>query len=491
MSNSESLSDPLSFFSSKNEEKLAKKTFTLIHSYCSERSEEKELEFARKLLEIGFNASWELKDEIFLQICKQINCNINEMSLMKLFVLLAMSASAFPVSLRLYFPILNFLYSQIEVFSQSSFEDKAAFRSYAKLCFIRILRLFEGKPRKFIPSKRELICIMTMQQIMIPISLVNNWGKSLWIPVESYSTVCEAKCSVLKKFNIGVRGCYYGLFLHKNHNGEFEETLINEEDIFLDIIDVCDKEKEDFETRVKAGKQKGFNSLWFYDYKVILKLKVYYQGIADLEMETDGLCMAYAQHQCEVLKSNFNLSELNVIKLAALALYINAGSSDGEVNMNINLEDYVPKNMKNELSQGIWLEKISFEHAKLKQMNKYEAMKKYLDALKNCELFFAQLFTVEYVKIEDKKESAKIKAICAIKPKEVIFINEKTRKYEEKYELKQVLKFGVNKDSFFLMITEDGKTHFCESMAAKSINYMMSAYINMSIGRGIDFKEKF
>ena len=327
-----------------------------------------------------------------------------------------------------------------------------------------------------------------MQQVMVPISLAHNWGKSIFLPIESYTTVLEAKNSVLKKFSIGVRGCYYGLFLHKIRNGDLEETLTNEDQILLDIMEVCEREKEDFETRVKAGKQKGFNSLWFYDYKLVLKLKVYYPGISDLEVETDGLCMAYSQHQSEVLKGNFQLSELNAIRLAALALYIN--HDGGEVNVNLNLDDYVPKNLKPGLSSAIWVEKITFEYEKITQITKYEGMKKYLEYLKANELFFAQFFNLEYIRIgEDKKESPKIPAMIAVKPKEIILIDEKSRKYLGRYSLKEILKFGVNKEEIFLAITEDGVTHFCQTMSAKSINYMINAYINMSLGRGIDYSE--
>lgn len=492
MTYSTSLSHTLTAISNKEEEKIARKLFEQILSYCSEKNEERELIAAQRIIEIGFRGTFELKDEIYLLLAKQISGNLDEISLMKLYILLAMVSSSFPVSVRIYLPILNFLFEQIELLKVMNLEDKEAYQSYAKLCIKRIYRHFEGKARKSFPAKKELACIQTMQQIMVPVSLANNWGKSLFIPVESYSSVAEAKSAVLKTFNIGVRGCYYGLFLHKLRNGDLEESLINEDDSILDIINSCDQEKDDFENRIKAGKQKGFNSLWFFDYKIVLRLKIYYPGIFDLETETDGLCMAYAQHQCEVMKSNIQISEVTIIRLAALALYVNQGSSANkeQPTLNLNLEDYIPQSIRNSLSTSIWVEKISFEYEKIAQVSKYEVMKEYLELLRPTDLFLAFLFTVEYTKIDsEKNEIPKVPAIIAIKPKEILFLNYKSKKPICNYPLNQVSKFGVNKVSFFLMITEDGNTHFCETKVAQSINYFLTAYINLSLGRGIDYKD--
>lgn len=238
MSFETSLSDTLIQITSKNEEKTAKRLYSLIKEYCNEKTELKELETAFILLNETFLGSWELKDELFLLIAKEIINNKDEILLMKLFTLLVMATSCFSLSLMLYFPYLNFLLHQIALFTNSPLPEKDAFISYAKIAFIRVVRHFEGAHRLVMLSKRELSSIQNMHQIQIPISLANNWDKSIWVPIESYSTVRECRNIVLKMLNIGVMGWYYGLFLCEKKNGDIEERLLNEDLLLLDILQV-------------------------------------------------------------------------------------------------------------------------------------------------------------------------------------------------------------------------------------------------------------
>ena len=66
----------------KDQEKIAKKIFAMILAYCEGKDEARERELARKIIDVVWEGSWELKDEAFLQVCKQIHGNNDEVIFM-------------------------------------------------------------------------------------------------------------------------------------------------------------------------------------------------------------------------------------------------------------------------------------------------------------------------------------------------------------------------------------------------------------------------
>ena len=54
---------------------------------------------------------------------------------------------------------------------------------------------------------------------------------------------------------------------------------------------------------------------------------------------------------------------------------------------------------------------------------------------------------------------------------------------------KEILKWGLGKGkTSLLLVGEGGEQHFCEGAECRVINYCMNAYVNLTLGRGIDFE---
>lgn len=415
---------------------------------------------------------------------------------MKLYNLLALLSSSFPTSLRIYLPLLSFLLKNIETFSP---DIDPTIASFAKFCFIRIIRHFEGKARVEKPGMKEICCIQNLEQLTIQVLLPHHLSPSRSSPsagiqclLESYTTVGEVLTYVLEKMEIVVKSCYYGLYLFVDKNGEMEQHLLEEEDNIMDVINHCENEREDFLQRVTTPKKPGFNSLWYYDYHIVIQLKIFYK-ITSNDME--GHIFYFSQLSSLLFLSLTPLPASSILlKLISLSILIKYGCYEEGKEQNlqgkISLEDFLPKNFKpNEGTSQEFLEKAIEGYIELGEVGKEEAVKRFVDTLRGEDIFCMHQFLIDYTKISRDNAEAPISSIFTVYPEGIKIFEKKTGKKLIQMSYKEILKWGLGKGkTSLLLVGEGGEQYFCEGAECKVINYCMNAYVNLTLGRGIDFE---
>ena len=206
------LAKPLTSDANKSAKKEALEVFRLIQVYMKDRkTKDKEAtitSLAQDIIEVGYNKDM-LRDEIYVQLCKQTNGNPNLESLRRGWELLALCLGFFPPSTR----FENVLKDYIQ---QHSMIDDIVFaipvtlhgeekqigwhlKKYAIKCFKRLRRIGTSghlKPKK--PSKEEIEA--SRWQIIFPSQFGNtlaetmenqrarfpNEPRQVWIPTSSF-----------------------------------------------------------------------------------------------------------------------------------------------------------------------------------------------------------------------------------------------------------------------------------------------------------------
>ena len=466
----------------KTNEKLATKSFKLIVTYLYEKDEESSLEIASELLTMVFQAQDrdELKNEVFLQILKQTRNAPDDILATKAYIMLILFSSMFRPANVFIFPILQHLYITIQTNQKN--DEHQILRALNKACFMRILRVFATGERKKLPGLKELKIISRVKKIIIHVVLPNNWERFIAIPIEPYTTVMEAKHLLLKFLNLEDNQAFFGLFSVVNRNGELEEVFLDDEEKYMDVLDELEKQKEDFEKRVSQGKNKGFNKLWFFDYRIILKIRLFFRLF---EGDVDGLNFYYLQHQGDFINGKFiNVNDTDLYLLVTFSLLIAYDIKLDNPLENRVLAKLLPRNPIKPFNLTLILEHVKDLVEKHKDLSKKELKLQFLDILRKYDGFMTHSFLINCRQINKKNEEIfKAHLKLLIRPLQLFFLDDFTNKMVKSYRFEEIKEWGVNKGIIFIITTEDGITHICETNQAKWMDYLIRKYSKMALGK--------
>ena len=210
--------------------------------------------------------------------------------------------------------------------------------------------------------------------------------------------------------------------------------------------------------------------------------------------------MHYVQTNFEVIKGLYRLSVEEIIQLAALQFYINYGNiSDNDILREVSTEikKYIPCNKLVHIEKGeITVEKIIEAYNDNKSITRLEAKNKYLNIIKNNELWettqFNCVFSSKYN--TENTNSQKIqnpdhipdKCIVCISPKEII-ITDEDRNVILKLKYKFLASWGVNGDLFVIVKKQDkiyNKMYF-ESSQSQLFKILMDSYAGILAGKNM------
>ena len=168
------------------------------------KSSKKTTGHAKKHLKLTMTSCEDLKDEGYVQVLKQIKEHKDPEKALKGWDFLAILASCYIPSMRLFYSILNYLLFEIK-----NNNDQEIVRR-ANYVFIRLYRSYEQR-RKNIPSDNELAHIEKMRPLVLPIHFFSE--ACTHAEVESYTTVKEVKNLIMKKLQFNVSKIpYYCLY---------------------------------------------------------------------------------------------------------------------------------------------------------------------------------------------------------------------------------------------------------------------------------------
>ena len=430
-------------------EEIALQLFKNLVSYMGDRSSSKAPQLhAIKHTRLAMRSPEEVKDEAYLQVIKQITRNPNPNRCMRGWNLFAIMASCYPPSMELYHALIHYLLDIIK----TGDEDLAKRANYIA---IRLSKTFESR-RKISPSDIEIKHVEAMKPIVIQMNFFS--GAATSCQVESYTTIRELKTIVMRKLSLNIsRIPYFSIYEMCFKPDCIEERYLNEFEKVCDILSVWQKETENF-------KKKEIN----VEFKFYLKLLLYYEYNPE---DIDSVTMTYVQCCFEANKGRYNLSEEDILKLAAIQLYIDYGHLSQEEmqnNLKEHIKNFVPYNKFQINSEDSWAEKILQQYNNTNLASKLEAKNAYLNILKQNELFQSCQFICKYdPKMNNANNNSQKEAnpchitedcIVAVKPHEIVICDSNRNKIYS-FPLTILASWGVNSDTFVLVEKKNEKEY--------------------------------
>ena len=459
-------------------EDIALQLFKNLMSYMGDRSSSKNPQLhVIKHTRLAMKSPEEVKDEAYLQVIKQITRNPNPNRTMRGWNFFAIMASCYPPSMDLYHALIHYLLDIIKTGDEN-------LSKRANYIAIRLSKTFESR-RKVAPSDEEIKHVEAMKPIIVQMNFFS--GASTSIPVESYTTIRELKTLVMKKLLLNIsRIPYYAIYELCTLPDKIEERYLNESEKVCDILSVWQKETEEY--------QKKNITVTF---KFYLKLLLYFVHNPE---DVDSVTMEYVQVSYEATKGRYNLSEEQIIKLAAIQLFIEqTPKSEDEIRQHIRdeIKKYIPPEKFAINSESVWPEKIMNEFSSLNFSNKLEAKNKYIEVLQDNDLFQSCQFICTYdPKINNANNNSQHEAnpnhitedcIVAIKPKEIIILDANRNKIYT-IPITLLASWGVNAELFVIVEKKSDKEYsksyfYCNQ--TKLFKIVLDSYTNIITGKNM------
>jgi hypothetical protein len=342
---------------------------------CDRTSTKKPVDHAKKIVALTLNSKEEMRDEAYVQVLKQMKNHKDPNKTLKGWNFLAILASSYAPSERLYYSILNFLFFEIKNNNDPNIVNRANY------IFARLFKTFTSK-RKNIPSDNEISHIEQLTPIYIPVHFFSN--SSVYNAVESYTTVRELKNMVMKELNFSSnRGPYFGIYEVCNKKNQVEERFIDDSEKICDVMSLWDKEIEE---SLKNKEQ--------VEFKLYLKIFIHYNYT---ETDNDTITIVFTQSVYDVINGKYILKEQDIVTLAALQLLVNYSNNQDLAFQNLqkNLDKYVPFIHINLNPSVYWVEKIMDLFSKLKSSSKLESKLTYIEHLRTSPLWEAHQFSAK------------------------------------------------------------------------------------------------
>lgn len=435
---------------------------------CDRKSSKKPIEHAKKHLKLTINASEEVKEEAYIQVLKQIKDHKNYEKSIRGWNFLAILASCYVPSSKLFYAILNFLLFEIKNNSDQNIVK------HANYIFIRLYRTSENK-RKNVPSENEITHIENMESISLPIYFFPETSENA--EIESYTTVRELKTNIMQKLNFAaIRIPYYCLYEVCNKKEVIEERFLEETERVCDMLSLWDKE---IQNSLKQKEQVGF--------KIYLKIFLYYPYT---ENDVDTLTVVYTQSVYDVVNGKYKLQEEEVITLAALQLLIEFSTSQDSAYQSLQkyLEKYLPVNLLAVNPAVYWVQKVMELYSGFKASSKLEAKLTYIEQLKNSPLWEVHQFSGKFSsKNLENSENFPEDVIIGIKPQGISIFDTDRNEFVH-YPYHVIANWGISATFFVIIVSQSEGSmvkHYFETNQTKIIQALMESYTNLIAGKSI------
>uniref|UniRef100_A0AAR2JXI3 Myosin VIIBa n=1 Tax=Pygocentrus nattereri TaxID=42514 RepID=A0AAR2JXI3_PYGNA len=354
----------------------------------------------------------DLRDEIYCQICKQLQENGNRSSFFRGWVLLSLCLGIFPPTER----FIKYLQSFIRLGPVG----------YAPYCAERLRRTVANGVRGEPPSWLELQATKNKKPMAISVTLMD--GRTINLPVDSASTskeVCQMLSQKVKLQDTFGFSLYVALYDKVWSLGSGHEHV-------MDAISQCEQE-----VKRKGGKEQ--HAPW----RLYFRKEIFtpWHDCSQDSVSTDLIYrqvirgLKYGEYQCE--------REEDVAELAAKHFFVQYGSDSSMENTESVVQDCVNSTLLESKSEAKWIQMVNTAHLQGPYINSKakaaEVKAEVVDfARQKWPLFFSRFFEVVR---HSGPSLPKNKFIVAINWTGITFLDERERKL---LELSYPMVTGVN-----------------------------------------------
>uniref|UniRef100_A0A3Q1FFD4 Unconventional myosin-VIIb-like n=1 Tax=Acanthochromis polyacanthus TaxID=80966 RepID=A0A3Q1FFD4_9TELE len=342
----------------------------------------------------------DLRDEIYCQICKQLQDNKNRNSYFRGWILMSLCLGVFPPTE----PFQKYLQSFI----------RSAPRGYASYCANRLRRTVMNGMRGEPPSWLELQATKTLQPMIVTVTLLDR--RSINLPVDSATTsreICQLLASKVKLIDTFGFSLYVALYEKVWALGSGREHV-------MDAISQCEQEVK------KRGGQEQ-HAPW----RLLLRKEIFtpWHNCKEDKISTDLIYrqiihgLKFGEYQTE--------KEDDMVQLAAKHLYIQHGSDSRPENVREAVQDCINNRLLEAKSEAKWTQMISTAHAQVSPVSdeKADSVKaEMVDyAREKWPIFFSRFF--EVTKLSGPLPKSKF--IVAINWTGITFLDEREKRLLE------------------------------------------------------------
>lgn len=278
-------------------------SFKNIMSYMGDRKTTKNDEgHARKLIFNGLQAPESLKDEVFLQVCKQVTGHPTQKHCVKGWELMSILLAGFPPS-RGMSTFLEDYYAKAA--NESPDEDIVRL---ASICLERLPKIMQLGPRSEVPSTEEIRAEQRGELLHVKVYTLNN--QCYTVEVSSFTPMKEVCSTMVHKIGLG----YASPFSVYEFTKDGEERILDGESRVVDVI--ASWERLAHENKITV--QEPFRMV----FKAELVLKTTDRHLIDDE---EAVKLMYIQAVHDVTTERYPPEEKDCASLAALHLQAQFG----------------------------------------------------------------------------------------------------------------------------------------------------------------------
>lgn len=465
---------PVLAHSDSKERDLSNKQFSNLKKFLLTKDFENELLLSMKILMEGFNGNAALRDETYLQIIKQLNNNPDKFLRLKLYKLLGLIGSTFPLSIWTFGVVMSFLFEIVQGVNKIESEEEVIL--HAKFAFNRIRKTYESGGKKFPPLEHELKSLWNLKKIPIKLSFLN--GKVITIFVESWTRVQAIYQQIEEILMMKNISLYIGLAIRESVGDDY---FLEDNSILIEEL-----------TRLEFKRMKDNTK----HYRALLKLRVYYPNLFQ-ENAKDIKNLTFYQVLDEYLCGHFPCPTSEILTLSSLYLYIekegvscekifNLESSADNLEIGIDIEKYIPKGSINKsFTKQNFLEIILKRYLESRENKPIDQSKvDFMNCLRKYDEFMSYKFSAKYIKVQIKKgdldETLIEEVVVYIKPF-VILILGNGNKSKTVFHFKEIEAFGRlnNPKEMFAFRTFDLQIHLLETPNGSEMENIIEKYLEL------------
>ncbi|KAM9849184.1 unconventional myosin-VIIb [Aulostomus maculatus] len=342
----------------------------------------------------------DLRDEIYCQICKQLQDNNNRNSYFRGWILLSLCLGIFPPSER----FIKYLQSFI----------RFAPGGYSSYCAERLRRTVMNGVRGEPPAWLELQATKTKKPMIVSVTLMD--GRAINLPVDSASTskeICQVLSSKIKLKDPFGFSLYVALY-------EKVWALGSSRVHVMDAISQCEQE-----VKRRGGQEQHAPWRLFFRKEVFTPWH-------DCKGDTISTELIYKQIIHGLKFGEYQTDkEDNLVELAAKHLYIQHGSDSSPEHVKEAVQACISSALLEAKSEEKWVQMISTAHAQyLSSRQKADSVKaEMVDYARNkWPIFFSRFFEVSKLSGPPLPKS---KFIVAINWTGIIFLDEREKRLLE------------------------------------------------------------
>lgn len=456
------------FKSNRDHDKEAIQSFKNIMSFMGDRNTHKSpAGHAKKLISNGMAAPESLRDEMYVQICKQVTDHPHMEHAVRGWNLMRILLGSFPPGKDIY----GFLRDFIQKASDAGGNDDVI--KQARLCLERLEHVTRLGCRIEVPSNDEIEA--DLKNEMLPVRIYTLDGTMRTIDTDSFMTVDEARRDVCQKLNL-VFSLPFSLFEFTKSG---DERILEENTRILDVV-------ARWERVIKEQKLTADEPFRFI-FKAELVLKTSYKALVEDE---NALNLMYVQAVHDVVNERYPYEEKDCPSLAALQFQAAYGDFDPTMHtaswVEEKLKDVAPaslyikkKSKKPKMKPAELAQKILTKYGKLAAVKQADAKLSYLDYVQEWPLYGAWFITVEQKQFKDYPPYLR----CAITADAVLLVHPETMDVLDSYGYHEIVTWGYSDEKFILVVgnlVQQSKMFF-KTNRGKFMNKLVHDYVKTKV----------